>query len=344
MEAVTMLTSPVQRTRLKIHWWLPVLAVMAVLPVLFRLTAFSDYLTYVVVRMMILALYAMSFDIVYGYTGMFSLGHATFLGGGAYVVGILMRQLGLDIQDAFPALVAAMLFGLLMGCAMGFLASRLASSLAVLLVTFAIAETFGLLVLADPLHISNADNCIPGIPRDTLGWIIGIKSEVAFYYVVLVIMCLSYLALRAITRSSFGDTLVAIRENRQRASFLGYRVTHYQIAAFMVSGLFGSLAGALTAFHERSCSPEMFNFFVSGDAFIYTVLGGAGTLIGPLMGTAIMITAQEIIGDIFHNWLFFLGLIYIVLIMFMPGGLYPLLQKRFSTDQISCVQDSTPRS
>lgn len=344
MEPVTQLTSKKQRTRQVLRWWLPVLAILAVLPVVFSLTTFSDYLTYLVVRMMILALYAMSFDIVYGYAGMFSLGHATFLGGGAYAAGILMCRLGLDIQDALPALLAAMLFGVLMGWVMGFLASRLASPLAVLLVTFAIAETLGLLVMADPLQITNADNGIPGIPRETLGWIIGIKSEVGFYYVVLAILLLSYLALRAITRSSFGDTLLAIRENRLRAGFLGYRVTHYQIAAFMVAGLFGSLAGALTAFHEQSCSPEMFSFFVSGDAFIYTVLGGAGTLVGPLMGTTIMITAQEIIGDIFHNWLFFLGLIYIGLIMFMPGGLYPLLQKRFKSDENSCMQDTTSPS
>ncbi len=337
-------TSHAQRTRPVIHWWLSVGVILVVLPVAFSLTTFSDYLTYVVVRMMILALFAMSFDIVYGYAGMFSLGHATFLGGGAYVAGILMRQIGLDIQDALPALLAAMLFGVLMGWLMGFLASRLASPLAVLLVTFAIAETLGLLVMADPLNITNADNGISGIPRQTLGWIIGIKSEVAFYYVVLAILSLSFFALRAIVRSPFGDTLLAIRENRQRASFLGYRVTHYQMAAFMVSGFFASLAGALTAFHERSCSPEMFNFFVSGDAFIYTVLGGSGTLVGPLIGTTIIITAQEIIGDLFHNWLFFLGLIYIGLIMFMPGGLYPLVRKYLNPVQNSCVQDTTPRS
>ncbi len=293
---------------------------------------------------MILALYAMSFDIVYGYAGMFSLGHAAFLGGGAYVAGILTRQLGLDIQDTLPVLLAAALFGVVLGWVMGFLASRLASPLAVLLVTFAVAETLGLFVMADPLRITSADNGIPGIPRETLGWIIGIETEVGFYYVVLVILSLSYVALRAITRSPFGDALLAIRENRLRASFLGYRVTHYQIAAFMVSGLFGSLAGALTAFHEQSCSPEIFNFFVSGDAFIYTVLGGAGTLFGPLLGTTIMIVAQEVIGDIFHNWLFFLGLIYIGLIMFMPGGLYPLILARFTHDENSCMQDTAPRS
>ncbi len=324
------------------HWkwirWLIVLAVLAALPLIFRSTPFADYLTYTVVRMMIFGLYAMSYDLLFGFTGVFSFGHATFLGCGSYAVAILMVRSGLQIQDAFLGIVAAMSAGLVFGWIMGFLCSRV-GQVAVFLVTFAFTESIQLLVVSDPLKITNAEDGISGIPRDTLLGFFSIKSEWQFYYLVLAVLILSYLALRAITRSPMGDVFLSIRENPLRVRFLGYRIRQYRIAAFMISGVFASLAGAMMALHERAVAPEMLSWFLSGDAVLFTVLGSPGTLIGPVLGAAIVVIFQEILSDVFRNWLIFLGLSYILLIMFLPKGLFPLLQRKTAVPHAG---DETP--
>ncbi len=307
--------------------WALVFLFLVLLPWGFQATTFADYLTYVVVRMMILGLYAMSYDLLLGYTGIFSYGHASFMGAGAYMVAILAVRMGLSARDASLGILLALLLGSLLGWAMGFLSSRVKSFLGVFLVTFAMTETLFLLVLADPLGITNGENGLAGIPRETALGFVNIKSELSFYYFVLVVLALSFLGLYWITRTPFGDALVAIRENPQRSRFLGYRVGQYRIAAFMISGLFASLAGALTALHEKSVGPQMFGLLLSGDAFLYTVLGGPGTLVGPLLGTAILVILQEVLSDLFRNWMVFLGILYIALIMFLPRGLFPLFQQ-----------------
>ena len=306
--------------------WLFLLAFLAILPWIFKVTNYSDYLTYIVVRIMILGLYAMSYDLIFGYTGMLSFGQASFLGGGAYTVAIMMRHLHLPIHDAILPILAALVIGVMIGWIQGFLSSKL-GQLAVFIVTFAITETIFLLIIADPLKITNSEDGISGLQRETVLGFLNIKPELNFYYFVLILLCLSYLVLRLIVHLPFGDTIQAIRENPQRARFLGYQVSHYRIATFMISGFFAALAGALMALHERSVGPEVFGVFVSADAFFYTVLGGPGTLIGPVLGAALVLIATEILSDIFRNWLIFFGLSYIALIMFLPKGLFPLLEK-----------------
>ncbi len=309
--------------------WIPLLAIAAILaflPAVFQLTAFADYLTYIVVRMMILGLYAMSYDLLLGYTGIFSYGHATFIGCGAYALAILMVRTGLHLQDAVPGILLALAVGLFMGWIMGFLCSRV-GQVAVFLVSFAFTESIQLLVMSDPLRITNAEDGISGIPRETFLGFLNIKPEVNFYYFVLILLALSYLALLAITRRPIGDVFTAIRENPVRVRFLGYRVRHYRIAAFMISGFFAALAGALTALHEKAVAPEMLGWFLSGDAVLFVVLGGPGTLIGPVLGASIVVIFQEILSDFFKNWVVFLGISYIALIMFLPKGLFPLIDR-----------------
>ena len=309
--------------------WIPLLAIGAILaslPAIFQVTAFADYLTYIVVRMMILGLYAMSYDLLLGYTGIFSYGHATFIGCGAYAVAILMVRTGLHLQDAIPGIMLGLAVGLFMGWIMGFLCSRV-GQVAVFLVSFAFTESIQLLVMSDPLRITNAEDGISGIPRETFLGFLNIKPEVNFYYFVLILLVLSYLALLAITRRPIGDVFLAIRENPVRVRFLGYRIRHYRIAAFMISGFFASLAGALTALHEKAVAPEMLSWFLSGDAVLFVVLGGPGTLIGPFLGASIVVIFQEILSDFFKNWVVFLGISYIALIMFLPKGVFPLIDR-----------------
>ncbi len=317
--------------------WTIALAVLAALPWIFMGTDYADYLTYLVVRIMILGLFAMSYDIVFGYTGMLSMGHALFQGAAAYTIAILMMRLGLKLHDALLPILAALVVGAALAWVQGFLACRL-GPMAIFLVTFATAETLFLIIIADPLGITNSENGIAGISRDTLMGFLNIKPEINFYYLVLVLLAASYFALRAVTRSPFGDTLTAIRENPQRARYLGYRVKEHRIAAFMISGFFASLSGSLTALHETSVAPEMLAVVESAFPFLFTTLGGAGTLIGPILGTAVMVVFIEIISDYVHYYMVFVALSIVLLIMFLPGGFYSL----FHRDRSRGVLAETP--
>jgi len=197
-------------------------------------------------------------------------------------------------------------------------------SVAVFLVTFACAEALYLIVLTDPRGITNGDNGLPGVvPAPFLG--VNLGRQVVFYYVALVVVVGAYLLLRAVTRSQFGEVLLAVRENEVRVRFAGYHVEQYKTVAVGVSASFAGLAGALTAVHERIASPENFSWPLSGDAVLYATLGGTGTLLGPFLGAAIVILAREVLSDLVRSWLIFVGVTYIVLVFFLPDGLYPVL-------------------
>ena len=304
---------------------LALVAVATLLPAVLAGTRYANYVEHVIVQIMLMGLYAMAWDFLNGYAGLFSFGHAAFLGAGAYTAAILIVRAG--VTSAPLVLTAALAVAVVVGLVVGFLASRV-GSVAVFLVTFAAAEALYLIVLADPRGITNGDNGLAGaVPAPLLG--LDFSNPVAFYYLALGILVLSYLGLHGLTRSQFGQVLLGIRENELRVRFAGYEVEQYKTAAFAVSAFFAGLAGALTAFHERIASPETVGWAVSGDAVLYATLGGTGTLLGPILGAAIAIIAREVLSDIFRSWLIFVGLMYIVLVFFLPSGIYPLL---FRTD------------
>jgi branched-chain amino acid transport system permease protein len=297
------------------------IAAAALLPAALGATRYAGYVEHLAVQVMLLGLYAMAWDFLNGYVGLFSFGHAAFFGTGAYTAGIVVVQAG--VVSVPVALAAALVAATLVGLVVGFLASRV-GSVAVFLVTFAAAEALSLLVLANPWGLTNGDNGLPGVePAPFLGLPLG--DQRLFYYVALVLVVGSYLTLVAVTRSQFGQVLLGIRENEMRIRFAGYRVEQYKTVAFAVSALFAGLAGALTALHERIASPELTGWLLSGDAVLYATLGGSGTLLGPVLGAAMVIAAREVLSDLLRSWLIFVGLTYIALVFFLPAGLYPLL-------------------
>jgi branched-chain amino acid transport system permease protein len=293
------------------------------LPALLAGTRYATYVEHVVVQMLLLGLYAMAWDFLNGYVGLFSFGHAAFFGVGAYTVAILVARAGLTSAPAVIAL--ALLAATATGLAVGFLAARV-GSVAVFLVTFACAEALFLLVLADPRGLTAGDNGLSGVlPAPFLG--LHFNDQVSFYYLALAALLVTYRALVAVTRTRFGQVLQAIRENEVRVRFAGYHVEQYKTAAFGISGLVAGLAGALNAMHERVAAPESLGWAVSGDAVLYATLGGSGTLFGPVLGAALVILARELLSDYFRSWLIFVGVVYVALIFFLPSGLYPLLAR-----------------
>lgn len=301
---------------------LAALATLAVaLPPALAGTRYEAYVQHIAVQVMLMGIYAMAWDFLNGYVGLFSFGHAAFFGAGAYTAAILVVRAG--VTSAPAVLAAALAVAAVVGAVVGFLAARV-GSVAVFLVTFAAAETLYLLVLADPRGITNGDNGLPGVaPAPVLG--LDLTDQVTFYYVALATVVGSYLVLRALTRSRFGLVLVGIRENELRVRFAGYHVEAYKTVAFVVSALFAGLAGTLTAVHERVAAPEALGWLISGEAVLYATLGGTGTLLGPVLGAGLAILAREVLSDLFRSWLIFVGLTYIALVFFLPGGLYPVL-------------------
>lgn len=291
------------------------------LPPLLAGTRYANYVEHLVVQMMLMGLYAMAWDFLNGYVGMFSFGHAAFFGTGAYVAAILIVRGG--VTSAPIVLAAAMAAAVIVGLVVGFLSSRV-GAVAIFLVTFACAEALYLIVLADPRGLTSGDNGLPGVaPAPFFG--LDLSHQVTFYYAALAVVAVSYAALVRVTRSQFGQVLLGIRENEVRVRFAGYHVEQYKTVAVGVSALFAGLAGALTAVHERIAAPETMGWAVSGDAVLYATLGGTGTLLGPVLGAGIVILAREVLSDFFRSWLIFVGLTYIALVFFLPSGLYPLL-------------------
>ena len=297
------------------------IVVVAVLPPLLSGVRAANYIEHMIASAMLLGLYAMAWDFLNGYVGIFSFGHAAFFGVGAYTTGILIVRGG--ITSAPVVLAAAVVAAAVVGLAVGYLSARV-GSVAVFLVTFACAEALYLVVLTDPRGITNGDNGLPGVvPAPFLGLELG--RQVVFYYVTLAAVVASYLVLLMITRSQFGEVLLGIRENEVRVRFAGYHVEQYKTVAMAISATFAGLAGALTAIHERIASPENFSWPLSGDAVLYATLGGTGTLIGPFLGAGLVILAREVLSDLVRSWLIFVGITYILLVFFLPDGLYPLL-------------------
>jgi branched-chain amino acid transport system permease protein len=300
------------------------LGLALVLPLVLAGTRYAAYVEHVVVQMMLLGLYAMAWDFLNGYVGLFSFGHAAFFGVGAYAAAILVVRAEVTFAPAvvFIALGVSVVAGLIVG----FLSSRV-GSVAIFLVTFACAEALYLVVLSDPAGVTAGDNGLPGVtPAPFLG--LRFNDQASFYYLALGALLISYAALVGVTRSQFGQVLRGIRENELRVRFAGYHVEQYKTAAFAVSAFFAGLAGALNAFHERVASPETLGWALSGDAVLYSTLGGTGTLLGPVLGAALVILARELLSDFFRSWLIFVGLVYIALVVFLPSGLYPLLFRR----------------
>lgn len=300
------------------------LLLVALLPAALSGSRYAGYVQHLVVQMLLLGLFAMSWDLVFGYLGLFSFGHAAFYGVAGYTAGMLVVHAG--VQSGFVALLAGVAMAMVVGAIVGFLCTRV-GSVAVFLVTFACAEAVYLLTITNPFGLTNGDNGLLGVaPKTLLG--IDLSNQTAFYYMTAVLVALLYLLLRMLMKSHFGRVVLAIRDNEQRVRFAGYSVDQYKVAVFVIAAAYAGVAGVLTTFHEKIASPEQLSWAVSSEAVLYTTLGGAGSLLGPLLGASAVILVRELLSDYLHSWLIFVALSYLMLIFVLPEGLFPLLFAR----------------
>ena len=278
-------------------------------------------------RVLVLALAAMSLNFLLGFTGVLSFGHAAYFGLGVYGVGLTIKYL-----------VPNTLIGMAVGVTAGTVAAAMIGALIVRLrgiyfamVTIAFGQVFYFIAYRWN-SVTGGDDGLSGwqrLPID-LGFttvdILG--NEKAFYYLVLVSFAVAVAIMAALLRSPFGRTLLAIRENERRAGFLGIPVDRHIWLSWVISCLFVSLAGTLYALLNNFADPHDLRWDQSGDFVIMAVLGGMRAFWGPLIGAAIFVVLQDYVSSETTNWMSFIGLFFVLVVLFFPRGVLGILQRR----------------
>jgi branched-chain amino acid transport system permease protein len=253
---------------------------------------------------LIYAIFAMSLDLLLGYTGLASLGHAAYFGVAAYVVAILTtaHQAGF-----WTCLILALLAAILVSAVFGLVAIR------------AVGVYFLMITLALGM-VTQGDNGISGVPRPTLGpW--SFRDQTAFYYLTLVTFLVAFGLLLLIVRSPFGMSLRGIRESEGRMRSLGYNVWLHKYLAFILAAAFAGLAGFLWAYYNGFVSPVEVQLITSVETLLMVALGGPGTLVGPALGAGIIVFLKNFVSLYTKRWLLILGGVYICVILFAPLGI-----------------------
>jgi branched-chain amino acid transport system permease protein len=304
-----MTTQPVKR--MTARWGLAAILLVGVLTLLALPYILSTYYLGLVVQMMIFALFAMSLDLLLGYTGMPSLGHAAYFGIAAYTTGLVALRLGWNLWLALPA---GLLLAALTATLFGFLALRTRGSY-FLMITLALSQVawgiaFGWRTL------TGGDDGLPDVPRP---W--SLADSTPFYYFALFFAAVGALLLMRIVASPFCLALRGIRESETRMLALGYNVWRYKLVAFVLAATFAALAGCLYVYYNRFVSPDYLHVARSAEVLLMVILGGAGTLIGPAIGAALIVLLQNIISGYTERWLIVLGVVYILVALFAPRGL-----------------------
>jgi branched-chain amino acid transport system permease protein len=283
-------------------------------------------------RVMIFAIAATSLNLVLGYGGMVSFGHAAFVGTGAYVAGILMVEGVASAWVAWPAAVAAAgLAAWLIGAA-----SLRTRGVYFIMITLAFAQM--VFYLVNSMKAYGGDEGLTLPRRPSLGFDLG--NEIAFYYTVLFLLGLILLGLHRLAHARFGRVILAARENAVRAEAIGFPVFRYQLACFVIAGAAGGLAGALLAAHGKYVNPGVLHWTQSGTLMVMVILGGVGRLWGGVLGAFVLLSLEHLFADYRIGWIAALapnyqqhaglavGVVLLAVVLFAPQGIAGLLARR----------------
>jgi branched-chain amino acid transport system permease protein len=283
----------------------------------------NPYYLHVVIMAGIFGVLSLSLNLLLGYTGQLSLGHAAFFGIGAYTSALLTLSLAWPV---WPAMLAAVALAALAGWTIGRLALKLRGAYFVL-VTISFAGVVSL-VSVNWMELTNGPLGLPGVPAPELGpW--SLRTKTAYYYLVLAGVALSYGVCKRLVSSRIGRAFLALRENEPLAESVGVDVTHYLVLAAVVSAGLAGLGGSLYAHYTRFVSPEVFLFTYTVTMVIMVVAGGKGTLAGPLVG-ALLFTALPEALRLATSWqwqMLAYGVLLLLLVYFLPRGIVPALRE-----------------
>jgi branched-chain amino acid transport system permease protein len=300
-----------------------VVAALFVLPfILNALGSTGQYWIWVTTEMIIMGLFAMSLNLILGFGGMVSFGHAAFFGAGAYTVALLMKKAGWPLYLALPA---APLIAAVTAAVIGWFCVRLIG-LYFAILTLAFGQLLYMIVF-QWYTFTGGDDGIHGIPRPEM------LSPVNYYLFCLVLFVICFFMMRTIVNSSFGLTIKTIRENMERAKFIGINVRRYQWLNFIIAGAFAGLAGGLMTELNRFAQTEFLHWSKSAEPILSSLVGGMYSLVGPAVGAAVLmflkIVLQQLHRSLVETWAIILGLVLLVVVLFLPGGLAALYEKLF---------------
>jgi len=293
--------------------------VIAVLAALLVGTPFTgSFIILLVTQALVFAILAMSLDILLGFTGLPSLGQAAYLGVGAYLTAILATNFEFGLGASFwVVILLGIAIGAVTAAFFGLFAIR-ATGVYFLMITLALGQcVWGLAYRWNSL--TGGDNGINMPGRPEFG--IDLANDATFFYVVFGFFAASLAALYLLVKSPFGRSLVGIRESELRMRILGYNTWLHKYIAFIIAGGFGGLAGVLWAFLNGLVSPEDVILTTSVDALLMVVLGGPGTLVGAAIGAGVVVFLREYLSTVVPWWQYVLGGVYVLTILYLPGGL-----------------------
>lgn len=247
-----------------------------------------------VMKLMCFALFASAFNLLLGYTGLLSFGHAAFLGGSAYIAGHAMKVWGLTPE---LGLIAGTLTGGLLGWVFGVLAIR-RQGIYFAMITLALAQMVFFICLQ--ANFTGGEDGLQGVPRGKLFGVIDLQNDLTMYYVALIIVVVGFLLIVRTIHSPFGQVLKGIKENEPRALSLGYDVGRFKLLAFVISAALSGLAGSLKTLVLGFATLSDVHWTASGQVILMTLVGGLGTLSGPLVGSAVVVLLENKIGELGH--------------------------------------------
>jgi branched-chain amino acid transport system permease protein len=299
--------------------WLVLLLAPLWLPLIGGYTALGS-------QVLVLGLAAMSLNLLLGFTGILSFGHAAFFGLGTYGVGLTLKYLAASTP---LALLVGVLVGTIAGALLGALVVR-RRGVYFAMITIAFGQVFYFIVFRWDSLTGGSDGLrgFQRVPLHLGPWTIDIRnSSVLFYYFVLAVFAACATLMGLLLRSPFGHTMLAIRENERRARFLGLPVERHIWLVFVISCAFISLAGGLYGLVNNFADPELLNYNQSGELVIMIMLGGMRSFWGPLLGAAVFVVLQDYISSLTTNWMSFLGVIFVLIVLFFPRGVLGILRR-----------------
>jgi branched-chain amino acid transport system permease protein len=262
----------------------------------------------------IFAIFGLGLNLLLGYTGLLSFGQSTFFGSAAYVAGFLLKQYGIN---AFLALGIGVGVGAASAALVGYLCVQ-RSGLYFIMLTFALNQLF-YFIAYQWTSVTGGEDGMPGVPRPALAGI-DFTNPLVYYALVSVLFLASLWIMKRIVESPLGKILQAIRENPVRAEAVGYDVPRFKLLAFVIGGAFSGLAGVLYAMLFGIVPLEAIGFVFSGNVLFATLIGGSGSLYGPVIGSFVFIWLSESVSTLWARWPLLLGVAFVIVVLFLRGG------------------------
>ena len=298
------------------------LAILVLLPVYCALSGNSFALS-LFTRIVILAMAAVSLNLIMGFGGMVSFGHAVYLGIGGYVIGILAKEgIGSGFVQWPLALVVSGLFALGVG-----LLSLRTRGVYFIMITLAFAQMA--FYVSSGLDRYGGDDGLTIYKRSTFGGIVNLSDKTQFYYVCLALLLAVVYLVRRLVDSRFGLVIQGVRSNERRMRAIGFATFRYKLVCFVISGVLCGLAGVLLANHTDFISPAIMQWTRSGDLIVMAVLGGMGSVMGPVIGAVTLLVLEEALSRVTEYWPIILGPLILLVVLFARGGIDSLLARLY---------------